>query len=229
MNKETKRPYTICHMITSLDGRIDCGMLENLAEYETYCKAIEALNAPTTVTGSGTIVRDEIAVAGTFPTDNPISKEAFSKKVDAIGYEVYADSTGKYLWEKETSATKPHLILTSTRVSKEYLAYLDEQNISWIATGDAHVDLVRAMEILSEVFGVERVAVVGGSALNTGFLKAGLLDEISILIGHGIDGRKGMPTVFDGLEMDYPTTVLELSDVQKFDDGAVWLRYNVGQ
>lgn len=57
MNKETKRPYTICHMITSLDGRIDCGMLENLAEYETYCKAIEALNAPTTVTGSGTIVR----------------------------------------------------------------------------------------------------------------------------------------------------------------------------
>ncbi len=58
-------------------------------------------------------------------------------------------------------------------------------------------------------------------------MKAGLLDEISILIGAGIDGRGGMPAVFDGLEMSHDVTALKLTDVQKFDSGAVWIRYAV--
>ena len=43
---------------------------------------------------------------------------------------------------------KPYLIVTSEKVSKEYLDYLDRQNISWIACVKEHVDLVRATEIL---------------------------------------------------------------------------------
>lgn len=66
------------------------------------------------------------------------------------------------------------------------------------------------------------MGVVGGAAINTAFLDAGLLDEISMLIGAGIDGRAGMPSVFDGRKMSCPLT---LSDVQRFDSGAVWLRY----
>ena len=45
---------------------------------------------------------------------------------------------------------KPYLIVTSEKVSKEYLDYLDRQNISWIACVKEHVDLVRATEILAE-------------------------------------------------------------------------------
>ena len=37
---------------------------------------------------------------------------------------------------------KPYLIVTSEKVSKEYLDYLDRQNISWIACVKEHVDLV---------------------------------------------------------------------------------------
>lgn len=51
---------------------------------------------------------------------------------------------------------KPYLIVTSEKVSKEYLDYLDRQNISWIACVKEHVDLARATEILAEQFGVER-------------------------------------------------------------------------
>ena len=36
-----------------------------------------------------------------------------------------------------------------------------------------------------------------------------------------------MTSVFDGRAMDYPLTHLHLTDVQKFDSGAVWLRYMV--
>lgn len=108
---------------------------------------------------------------------------------------------------------------------KEYLHYLDGKNISWIACGGKRVNLTRAAQILQDEFGVERMGVVGGAVINTAFLDAGLLDEVSILIGAGIDGRAEMPSVFDGRKMNCPLTHLTLSDVKRFDSGAVWLRY----
>ena len=120
---------------------------------------------------------------------------------------------------------KPYLIITSEKVSKEYLDYLDGQHISWIACGKEHVDLVRATEILVEEFGVKRMGIVGGPKINTAFLEAGLLDEISLLVGAGIDGRGGMSAVFDGLAMEHDVTRLKLIDVKKFDSDAVWIRY----
>lgn len=51
-----------------------------------------------------------------------------------------------------------------------------------------------------------------------------ILDEVSILIGAGIDGRGGMAAVFDGLPMERPVIPLKLTDVQQFSSGAVWLR-----
>lgn len=77
-----------------------------------------------------------------------------------------------------------------------------------------HVDLVRATEILAEQFGVERMSIVGGPKINTAFLEVGLLDEISLLSGAGIDGRGGMPAVFDGLVMLHDVTKLKLIDVK---------------
>ena len=145
-----------------------------------------------------------------------------------IGYAEYTvQSRGRLLWPKSENEAKPYLILTGTGVAKEYLDYLDRQNISWIACGEGHVDLVRASEILAEKFGVTRMGIVGGPKINTAFLEAGLLDEISLLIGSGIDGRGGMPAVFDGLDQDHDVTGLKLMDVQKFDSDAVWLRYRV--
>ena len=120
---------------------------------------------------------------------------------------------------------KPYLIVTSEKVSKEYLNYLDGQNLSWIACGKESVNLVRATEILAEEFDVERIGVVGGPKINTAFLEAGLLNEISLLIGAEIDGRGGMSAVFDGLAMEQDVTRLKLIDVKKFDSDAVWIKY----
>ena len=120
---------------------------------------------------------------------------------------------------------KPYLILTSEQVTKEYLHYLDERHISWIACGKDKIDLARAAEILADVFRVKRMGIVGGAAINTAFLDAGLLDEISILVGAGIDGRGCMASVFDYLGQNHPLIRLKLADVQKFDSDAVWLRY----
>ena len=223
-----KKPYIVCHMMTSVDGRIDCAMTSQLPGVEDYYATLDVLNVPTTVSGRVT-AELEMAEPGTFKAadSTPLGKEAFSKKADAAGYEVVVDTHGKLLWPDASGMEKPYLILTSEQVPQEYLRYLDGQNISWIACGREKIDLARACEILAEKFGVERMGIVGGPAINTAFLDGGLLDEISILIGAGVDGRREMPSVFDGLEMAHPLIHLSLSDVQKFDSGAVWLRYTV--
>ena len=223
-----KKPYIICHMMTSIDGRIDCAMTSKLRGVNEYYQTLEELDVPTTVSGRVT-AELEMAEPGEYvPKDaTAYGKEGFSKKAEAAGYEVVVDSRGRLLWPRSEGEAKPYLILTSTGVAKEYLDYLDRQNISWIACGEGHVDLVRASEIIAEEFGVTRMGIVGGPKINTAFLEAGLLNEISLLVGAGIDGRGGMPAVFDGLDQDHDVTGLKLMDVQKFDSDAVWLRYRV--
>lgn len=221
-----KKPYIVCHMMTSADGRIDCAMTSQLPGVEDYYKTLNALNVPTTVSGRVT-AELEMAEPGAFKAvDNtPFGKEGFSKKADAAGYETVVDTHGKLLWNDAAEMEKPYLIITCEQVPTEYLRYLDGKNISWIACGSEKVNLARAAEILFEEFGVKRMGIVGGAAINTAFLNDGLLDEISILIGAGIDGRTDMPSVFDGREMSFPLTHLKLLDVEKFGSGAVWLRY----
>lgn len=223
-----KKPYIICHMMMSIDGRIDCAMTSKLRGVDNYYSTLSEINVPTTVSGRVT-AELEMAEPGTFvPKNNDIyGKEGFSKKTEAAGYEVVVDTKGKLLWPDASGMDKPYLIVTSENVTKEYLEYLDSHNISWIACGKERIDLVRASEILATEFGVERMGIVGGPQINTGFLKAGLLDEISLLIGPGIDGRGGMPPVFDGLDMDYDVTQLKLIDVKKFDSDAIWIRYQL--
>ena len=223
-----KKPYIICHMMTSIDGRIDCAMTSQMEGVDDYYRTLNALDVPTTVSGRVT-AELEMAEPGVFTAKDttPFGKEGFSKAADAAGYEVVVDTHGKLLWPDCAEAEKPYLIITSQQVPQEYLRYLDEKHISWIACGADRIDLARACDILAEKFGVERMGIVGGPAINTAFLDAGLLDEISILIGAGVDGRREMPSVFDGRAMDYPLTHLKLEDVQKFDSGAVWLRYTV--
>lgn len=222
------KPYIICHMMAAIDGRIDCGMTEKIQGVKEYYSTLDALKATAFVSGRVT-AELEMALPGKFHAQNmeALWEECFSKKVSAQAYNVVVDTQGTLLWNEEHSTNSATIIITSERVTKEYLAYLDSKNISWIACGKEHIDLVRASEILHDEFGVERVAVVGGGHINAGFLDAGLLDEVSVLLGPAIDGRGGMAAMFDGLPMDREPFQLKLESVKPFDDGAIWIRYKV--
>ena len=220
------RPYIICHMMTSVDGRIDCAMTAKLKGVDDYYKTLNELETPATLSGRVT-AKLELALEGEFTPKNyePYGKDDFSKKKSVADYEIVVDTKGTLLWKEDGDYDSHHLIITSRQVSTEYLAYLDAKNISWIVSGDKKIDLEKACEVLAEKFGVARMAIVGGGHINGGFLDAGLLDEISILIGTGIDGREGMAAVFDGLAQDNEPIPLKFKDVKVFESGAVWLRY----
>ena len=215
--------------MSSIDGRIDCAMTAQIKGVDEYYKTLDSLNVPARLSGRVT-AELEMALKGKFVPENPeqINKECFSKKKDSEKIDIVVDSNGILLWEEDSKYEKHHLIITSEKVSKEYLNYLDNRNISYIACGKEKIDLKKAMEILYNEFKVQRLAVVGGPLINSAFLDEGLLDEISLLIGLGIDGRKGMQGVFDGFNMEHPVfTKLKFKEVKSFEDGAVWIRYTL--
>ena len=222
------RPYIICHMMTSIDGRIDCEMTGKLKGVDEYYQTLNELNAPARLSGRVT-AELELALKGKFSPKKPeetFEKESFSKKKDSEGLEIIVDNKGTLLWDDDSKYERHHLIITSEKVTKEYLDYLDSKKISWIVCGKEKIDLKKSMEILFKEFQVKRLAVVGGPLINSSFLDEKLLDEITILIGVGIDGRKGMPALFDGFSMDHPiTTNLQLKEVKSFKNGAVFIRY----
>ena len=82
------------------------------------------------------------------------------------------------------------------------------------------------MEILRDKFGITRLAIVGGGKINGAFLEAVLIDEISIVIGTGANGRVNQPSLFDGRPENRRPVELKLKAVQSFADGAVWLRFS---
>ena len=142
------------------------------------------------------------------------------------GYIVAIDSMGKLCWPQNQFDGMPLLVITSEDCPKEYHDILTKQHISWVATGKDGIDLPRAMEILCEEFGVRRLSVTGGGNINGAFLRAGLLDEVSMMWCPGIDGRKGMAAAFDGLDADIAPTKLQLMSVERMGE-TIWAKYKV--
>ena len=222
-----KRPYIICHMMMTLDGRIDWGMTKKVKGVDEYYEVLKDLDAPSTVSGRFT-AQLKMSKPGIFHAGNReiYGMTGFHKNIDAKGYEVIMDTRGTLLWNKAVSE-KPYLIITAENVTKEYLEYLDHRNISWIACGSEKIDLKKALEILYTEFGVERMALVGGGHINGGFLDEEVVDEVSILLAPAIDGRESMASLFDGCRVEKDFTQMELIDVRKYDNGALWLHYRV--
>ena len=227
-NSFTMKPYIVCHMMQSIDGRIACDMVDKISGNEYYT-ALDSLACPTTVEGKVTL---QTHVTGFEPCPVrdavPVGHEEVHVAEKAGGYEVSVDSKGTLAWTaKNCKSGKPRLCLLSEDTSQAYLAHLRSLGMSYIATGKGHVDLKRAVELLNTHFGVERMAIVGGGKINGGFLAAGLLDEISIMLAPGIDGRIGQPALFDGIaeRESYLPFKLQYMKSEVLENGVVWIRY----
>ena len=64
------KPYIVCHMMTSVDGRIDCAMTEHLPGVQEYYDTLDALDAPTRISGRVT-AELEMALPGKFEAKTP--------------------------------------------------------------------------------------------------------------------------------------------------------------
>ncbi|MDE5712771.1 MAG: RibD family protein [Muribaculaceae bacterium] len=223
------RPYIICHMVESIDGRIDCGMVDKISGDEYYT-TLDTLGCNASVEGRVTMehyyaLPDRYVATDKTPSDR---KDTF-RASERDDFHICPDTHGTLQWESAAMEDgRPLLILTSENVPAEYLTYLRDKGISYIATGKNNIDLADAMAILKTDFGVERLAVLGGGLINGGFLAAGLIDEVSLLLAPGIDGREGWRAMFDGIsDQSKLPTKLSLQSVERMENDVLWIKYNV--
>ena len=225
-------------MMASLDGRIDCEMTEQIDDTNHYYEALAQLDCPSTLEGKTTL-KMHYAQDGEFlpqKAHEDAGQQIYKapllsprKGDDApSGYAIGVDTRGTLLWDDDTTELfgRPLLMILSEQASQEYLDYLKQKHISYVTTGRDGIDLASALETLRTVFGVERLAVVGGGHINGSMLDQGLIDEVSMMYGYGIDGREGMAAAFDGRPMERKPIRLAFKSVEE-QDGIVWMRYQV--
>lgn len=231
------KPYIICHMIQSIDGRIDCDMTEKIDDAEHYYDVLAKLNCDASIEGRVTLERHyakqgEEALLEVFNLKgNNEYKPAgvqFYKAKESDKWAVGVDSQGSLAWgdDVESQFDCPLVMILCEFAPTCYLDYLKAKGISYITTPDLKVDLKEAMDVLAREFGVKRLAVVGGGHLNGSFLDLGLIDEISMMYASGVDAREGFTTSFDGRDNDCEPIRLNLESVEKLD-GVIWVRYTI--
>ena len=212
-------------MMVSIDGRIDCDMLEKLPGGNCYYDALDYYKCQAFIEGRTSRAKhaalpDRFRTSVNTPCGFRVHCEGKAKK-----YSVSLDTHGTLMWPNNLIDDMPLLCIVSEDAPSEYLDYLRTLGASYIAVGKGQIDLPRAMNILNTEFGVERIAVVGGGSINGAFLNAGLLDEISMVFAPIVDARKGMTAAFDGLSAETEPRLFVRKDIKSFDDGCVWITY----
>jgi riboflavin biosynthesis pyrimidine reductase len=223
------RPHIICHMLSSLDGRIDGAALRDVAGSGEYETTGASLKGDAWICGRVTM-QQHFAEREPFVSalHRPAGPQPAFVARRAASYAISVDTQGTLRWAGGDLDGDHLICIVSERAPADYLSMMKERGISYVVSGADSVDLRKAMELLSERFGIHTLLLEGGGHINGGFLEADLVDEISLLVAPGIDGRSGIPTVFDGINPAVKSAVpLHLKSVEQRDHGLLWLRYDV--
>jgi riboflavin biosynthesis pyrimidine reductase len=227
------KPHVICHMVSSVDGRTlnsrwrpDGKLASTLFE-----RLHDELGGDAWLVGR--VTGQEFAKGTSYPatTKETFPREAWFARRDAKAYGVVLDALGKIAWGRSDIGGDPIVAVLSEQVSDAHLAGLRGEGISYIFAGKTELDLGLALEILNRELGVKRLLLEGGGGANGAFLRAGLVDELSLVLCPTVDGAKGAPSVFDSSKIEQgpsaPVEAMTLESSTVLDGGAMWLRYRL--
>lgn len=231
------RPYVVCHMLTSLDGKIDGTYMsapECAPALDAYgslrgvfhCKA--TLYGTTTMAGSysdGYIGQLEMP-------DMDYKKEDHIAVSDAESYVISVDPKGMLAFPCNTiekkGRPKAHIVEVLTEaVQADYLAYLRKKEISYIFAGKDSLDCRLLLEKLYRLFSIEQLMIAGGGLMNWSFMQENLIDELSIVMTPVADGSTQTVSIFekaDFLPARSPV-VFKLKEAKVLDGDTLWIRY----
>ena len=226
-----RRPYVICHMVPSVDGRIvvDGWPLRRglVAEYE---RTAASFGADAWIIGRISMV----PYAGNAAVPRRagrtrIPRTDFVARADAPSYAVAIDPGGKLRWESASIDDEHAVTVLTERVPDRTLEFLRSQGVSYLFGGKDRIDLPAVLRKLRARLGIRKLLLEGGGRINGTFLAAGLIDELSLLVAPVADGGVGTPTLFDAREGPGPARGLTLLSVERRRGGLLWIRYRVGR
>jgi riboflavin biosynthesis pyrimidine reductase len=224
------KPFVICHMMPSLDGRLDVERWNvGEAAHKEYDRTAETYRPDGWLCGRVTM--EEFAAgpwrgASSRRNDIPAGDWVAPKRGES--YAIALDSAGKLAWKTDCVEGDSLIVVLATSAPRAYLAYLRDKNISYIFAGKraGDISLSTALTKLRAKFGVRRLLVEGGGKTTGAFLRAGLIDEVSLLLTPVADGGMGQPALFDtvGNRSSKALTNLRIASVRKIGAGMFWLK-----
>ena len=232
-----KRPYVICHILSSLDGKINGPFMSTQSAgslAQEYGRLRAEMDADAWMYGTSTIKEFTAHKKPVLKDGNPAAvKGDFVADDHAELYYVSIDTAGEIGWESGTFNIRgrdSHVIELLTEVtSNAYKAYLREKGVSYIIAGRDKLDCRKAMEKLYSLFHIKKLLLCGGGIADWSFLKAGMVDEPSLLLAPVTDGSRGTASLFEQLSpfSEESLVVFTLKNVSRISENGLYLKYQV--
>ena len=225
------RPYVICHMTTSIDGKVTGKFLRSPAcekATDWYYQINREYKAD--AFACGRVTMEESFTGGWYPDLSQL-EPAYSPMdflTDDMGsfFAVAFDPRGVLGWQSNTIIDEDPgyggariIEVLTHRASGRYLTYLQMMDIPYIFAGDTEIDVEEALFKLKAYFGIEKLLLEGGSIINGAFQRAGVIDELSLVVAPVVADAEDKPLFMDGDMEKY-----HLEDV-RYQSGALWLNY----
>ena len=227
------RPRVIICNLMSLDGRLD-GFP---ADAGLYYEMVSRLPHQAVLTGSGTMLAAAASQGVDLSAEDPVpSWSGVEAGVAEAGGRrpllVIVDGRGRltrYAWLREQPFWRDILVLCSSPVPAGHLDRLRRHHVDHVVLGDGRVDLGAALRLLAERHGIGTLRVDAGGGLNGALLRAGLADQLDIIIAPYLAGSAAAGPLRLIAGPDCPEAVaLELTAVERLRQGHLWLRYDIG-
>ncbi len=225
----TRRPYVICHMVPSVDGRIvtKAWRLPRgfVAQYERTGSSFGAdgwiIGRVSMEPYAGKVAPPARAARARLPRTD------FVARSNAPSYAIAIDPRGKLRWESGSIDEEHAITVLTEQVPDRYLAFLRARGVSYLFGGKRRIELPVVLRKLRARFGIRKLLLEGGGKINGSFLVAGLIDELSVLIAPVADGSIGAPSLFDASQGSGPVRHLRLLSVERRPGDLLWVRYRV--
>jgi len=226
------KPQVICLMAASVDGRtLSSRWRPKGAAADLFERVHDELAGDAWLVGR--VTGQEFAKGKPYPasTKETFPREPWFARRDAKVYGVVLDAHGKIAWGRSDIGGDPIVVVLSEAVPDSHLAGLRGEGVSYIFAGKSQLDLALTLDILNRELGVTRLLLEGGGGANGAFLRAGLVDELNLVLCAAVDGAKGAPSIFDSTEAEAdqrpPVTAMTLESSQALEGGAMLLRYRI--
>ena len=232
------RPYIICHMGTSIDGRLHPSRFTVAAAGVSasvlrghYERIHDSFDADGWIIGRKTM--NEMAKGTARPVSgaSKLAREPYIGNRSGRKLAVGIDPSGRVHFGKDNVGGDHAVAVLGEQVTDAHLAELREDGASYLFAGAHGDDLPLAMEQLGSAFDAKRMLLEGGGGINGAFLKHRLIDEFSTLIHPAVDGVAGSQSIVDyhGPDGDRPGAgqSLRLTHCETLEGGMVWLRHKV--
>ncbi|HEU5397293.1 MAG TPA: dihydrofolate reductase family protein [Verrucomicrobiae bacterium] len=229
------KPYVLCHMCTSLDGKILGDRWGKLPGYRHQSDLFENTAASIGIGAwlVGTTTMNEFdSPKFKLPRapKNFVRADHLAKK-GARKLGIGADAKGILRFRHNEVGGDHVVLLVTDRVSNDYLAHLQAAGVSYLLCGKKEIDLHLALKKLAGAFSLRKLMLQGGGKFNGAMLKAGLVDEISHLTVPVADGGAGVTGMFDipGPAPARAAASLRLRSHRRLPGGVIWARYRVAR